>query len=100
MVMAQIKRRLGRAAVFFLVGALTLLPVSAFASPSSGPIGDDLVGFDSQYQAKDDDKSKDDRSKDGKSKDGKSKDDKSKDDKSKDDKSKDDKCKDDDKGKY
>ncbi len=95
--MTPIKRRLERATVFFLVGALTLLPVSAFASPSSGPIGDDPVGFDSQYQAKDDDKSKDDRSKDGKSKDDKSKDDKSKDDKCKDDdKGKDDKGKDDD----
>ncbi len=81
--MAQIKRRLGRAAVFFLVGALTLLPVSAFASPSSGPIGDDLVGFDSQYQAKDDDKSKDDKSKDPKSKDPKSKDETSQEERSK-----------------
>ncbi len=99
LVMAQVKLRLGSAAVFFLAGALTLLPVSAFASPSSGPTGDDLVGFDSQYQAKDDDKSKDGKSKDGTSKDGKSKDGKSKDGKSKDDKSKDDKCKDDDKGK-
>ena len=91
--MTPIKRRLGHAAIFFLVGAITLLPVSAFASPSAGPTGDNLV--DAQYQANDD-KDKDDKDKckdDPKDKD-KDKDDK---DKGKDDPK--DKCKDDPKDK-